>query len=155
MYRGVKSQYPSDRVVVWSIMREFLDIVEVAPEQELELHCLRYDRRVDEKGRDQVWQQSKVSAIRKRLLITAKAGGDTLNIQDAPVIVQSEVWWNRNTELQAYARAYRQGQDKTAKIYRLQAGNGMADAEMLRIQQKKTRVNEKLIGSMYGVRVVK
>lgn len=148
VYRGVKLRYPHERVAVWSVMRKFLDIIEVALEQELSVSCLRYDGRVDEKGRDRVLQQFKAEGALKPLLITAKAGGVALNIQDATVIVQLEIWWNRNTERQAYARAHRQGQENNVKIYRLQARNGRVDAEMLRVQQKKTRINEELMAPL-------
>ena len=148
VYRGIKLQSPHQRVAVWSVMRKFLDIVEVALEQELSVSCLRYDGRVDEKGRDRVLQQFKAEGALKPLLITAKAGGVALNIQDATIIVQLEIWWNRNTERQAYARAHRQGQENNVKIYRLQARNGRVDAEMLRVQQKKTKVNEELMAPL-------
>ncbi|CAD6594115.1 MAG: hypothetical protein ASARMPRED_008563 [Alectoria sarmentosa] len=86
--------------------------------------------------------------IQKALLITAKTGGVALYIQDATIIVQLGIWWNRNTERQAYARVHRQGQESGVKIYRLRARNGMVDTEMLRVQQKKTKGNEKLMAPL-------
>ena len=56
VYRGVKLEYPLERMVVGSMMRKFLDIVEVALEQELDVSCLKYDGRVDEKGEaGEIW----------------------------------------------------------------------------------------------------
>ena len=130
-------------------MRKFLNIIEVALEQELSVSCLRYDGRVDEKGREQcVTAVQGGGCIQKALLITAKTGGVALYIQDATIIVQLGIWWNRNTERQAYARVHRQGQESGVKIYRLRARNGMVDTEMLRVQQKKTKGNEKLMAPL-------
>ena len=148
LYRAVKLEYPAERVAVWSVMRKFLDIIEVALEQELNVSCPRYDGRVDEEGRDRVLRRFKEEGALKPLLITAKTGGVALNIQDATIIVQLEVWWNRNTERQAYARAHRQGQESDVKVFRLRAKNGMVDAEMLRVQQRKTKLNEKLMAPL-------
>lgn len=44
-------EYPLERVGVGSMMRKFLDIVEVALEQELDVSSLRYDGRVDENAK--------------------------------------------------------------------------------------------------------
>lgn len=59
--------------------------------------------------------------------LTAGAGGVGLNISTASIVIQLEVWWNRNAEKQAYFRAHRQGQRKNVKVFQLLARNSSID----------------------------
>jgi SNF2 family DNA or RNA helicase len=79
------------------------------------------------------------------LLITSGAGGVGLNLQGASILIQTEVWWNKNTERQAYARIYRQGQSKQVKIFRLRGLNSAIDRNILDCQERKTYTNEKIM----------
>ena len=51
------------------------------------------------------------------LLITAGAGSVGLNITAALIVIQTEVWWNTNTEIQALCRVFRQGQTEDVDTF--------------------------------------
>lgn len=56
----------------------------------------------------------------KSLLIAVDAGGVCLNITAAPVLIQTEIWWNDNTELQAPCRVFRQSQTEDIDAFRVE-----------------------------------
>ena len=49
-------------------------------------------------------------------------------------------WWNRNTELQAYGRAHRHGQQEHVQVYSLHGTNSAIDNEMRKVRDAKTNV---------------
>jgi SNF2 family DNA or RNA helicase len=52
------------------------------------------------------------------LLMSLKAGGIGLNLQEASVVILFDRWWNPATESQAIARAHRMGQKEPVHVYR-------------------------------------
>ena len=68
-----------------------------------------------------------------------------LNITAASIVIQTEVWWNANVQLQAYARVHRQGQVEESVVLQLFATNSDIDTFILSVQQKKTAVNSELM----------
>lgn len=74
-----------------------------------------------------------------------QVGGCGLNLTEASIVIQCEIWWNRNTELQAIARAYRQGQEKTVKYFRVMGRNSAICQHMRQKQEAKMTVNNALM----------
>jgi len=64
-------------------------------------------------------QEFKADDNQKPLLITSGAGGLGLKITAASVLVQMEPWFNKNVEMQAWARCVRHGQTRLVKVYKL------------------------------------
>lgn len=79
------------------------------------------------------------------LLVTPGAGGTGLNIPQASVLIQTEVWWNHNTELQVYCRMRRPGQSKDIQVYRLFATNAKVDRMILVKQTEKSSRNDRIM----------
>jgi SNF2 family DNA or RNA helicase len=52
------------------------------------------------------------------LLMSLKAGGVGLNLQEASVVILFDRWWNPAAESQAVARAHRMGQKEPVLVYR-------------------------------------
>lgn len=82
---------------------------------------------------------------RYRLTFWVKIGGVGLNLTHGSVVVQTEPWWNRSTELQAIGRCHRQLQTESVLYIRVQAKGSPIDNEILKIQKKKTAFNEELM----------
>lgn len=121
IYRHIKYSHPSENIIVFSVSVRFLDIVSIALE-EIGVETLRYDGSLNSKQRKAVQDQFALQKGQKPLLMTAGAGGVGLNLSAASVVVQLEIWWNRNVELQAYARAFRQRQTRDVTVYRCRFG---------------------------------
>ena len=144
LYDTLRREFPEERIVVFSVYRHFLDIIE----QALKLHNpkarpLRYDDTKTTDQREFVRKEFEQQRYDQILLITAGAGGVGLNLTSASIVIQTEVWWNHRRELQAYARAHRKGQSKTVKVYRLMAKNSLVDGHIKKHQRIKTKVIDK------------
>merc|ERR1719478_1359446 len=62
--------------------------------------------------RRNVLKEFKTNPNVKVILLSLKAGGEGLNLQEASHVFLLEPWWNPAVELQAVHRAYRIGQTK-------------------------------------------
>jgi SNF2 family DNA or RNA helicase len=69
--------------------------------------------------RDKRLELFKKSKDLNTILISTKAGGEGLNIQEANHIVIFEPWWNPQRIIQSIDRAYRAGQKKTVIVFNL------------------------------------
>ncbi|KAK1920451.1 hypothetical protein P3342_002751 [Pyrenophora teres f. teres] len=75
------------------------------------------------------------------LLLSGKAGGEGINIQQASIMIQTEIWWNRNAELQVYSRLLRPGQLHKVIIIRLQGKGCSIDDCIIGVQCRKKTTN--------------
>ncbi|KJH42382.1 helicase protein [Dictyocaulus viviparus] len=71
------------------------------------------------------------------LLLSTKAGGLGLNLIGASRLILFDLNWNPAVDMQAMARIWRHGQEKTCHIYRLVTA-GTIDEKILQRQLKKT-----------------
>lgn len=148
LYRWLRSTYPEEKIVVFSKYLRFLDVVAEALRKHSQLEPLRYNGTVKLAQREVVRKAFETCPQWIPLLITGDAGGVGLNITTASIAVQLEIWWNQNTELQAYGRIHRQGQLRQVKIIHLEANNSDIDAIFLRVQRKKMVMNNRLMGPL-------
>ncbi|KAI1608299.1 P-loop containing nucleoside triphosphate hydrolase protein, partial [Exophiala viscosa] len=144
LYQWCRKHKPQEKIVIFSQYLKFLDIIHQCLER-IGVEAIRYDGLVKVTDRPQVEKQFIKADPSVPLLITAGAGGTGLNLQCASIVIQTEVWWNHNTELQAIARCDRQGQKKRVLYVRLFAENSKIDAEYLQVQSRKRKVNEELM----------
>jgi SNF2 family DNA or RNA helicase len=128
LYDWIRQTYPDEKIVVFSLYRQFLDILSAALKWEHDIEALRFDGTVGSISRETVRRIFDFAHPGIPLLLTGDAGGVGLNIARASVIVQTEIWWNRNFEYQAYGRCYRQGQERLVRVFRLEARNGRIDS---------------------------
>jgi len=78
-----------------------------------------YAGHLDETERKRVLGTFRARAGPAALLISLKAGGVGLNIQEASTVVLFDRWWNPATEDQAVQRAHRFGRDRPLHVIRL------------------------------------
>jgi len=69
-------------------------------------------------------------------LISLKAGGYGLNLQEADTVIHYDPWWNPATEAQASDRAHRIGQTRPVTIYKLLM-RGTVEEKVLHLQERK------------------
>ena len=67
--------------------------------------------------RDEVIRRFKESATVRVLVLSLRAGGQGLNLQDASYVVHFDRWWNPAVESQAEARSHRMGQQYPVNVY--------------------------------------
>ena len=72
----------------------------------------------------------------KVILMSLKAGGEGLNLQEASHVLVLEPWWNPQVELQAIGRAHRIGQKRAVTAYRYITENTIEE-RMLELQVRR------------------
>lgn len=147
-YRYCREAFPDEKMLIFGEFLSFLDLLAQAFKRELSIECLRFDGSCSAKQREDVKTKFAGCDPEVPLLITGRAGGLGLNLQTASIVVQTEVWWNHNWELQAYFRAYRQGQTHEVKVFRLLARNSEIDHIILRRQREKSIRNSQIMRSV-------
>lgn len=130
LLRHVNTVRPNEQVIIFSCFLRFLDIISYALKSVLQIDCIRFDGSIDKDQKRNAQQRFTDAVGPKILLITSGSGGVGLNMQSASIVVQIEIWWNRNCERQADARCYRQGQTKEVKVFRLLPFNNATLAVM-------------------------
>jgi len=79
-------------------------------------------------------------------LISLKAGGLGLNLQDASYVIIMDPWWNPAAENQAIARAYRMGQAQSVTVYRF-ISRLTIEEKIFRLQQSKSALADSFLSS--------
>jgi SNF2 family DNA or RNA helicase len=95
------------------------------------------------RNRDQVVQRFRTGEA-SVFLISLKAGGFGLNLDEAGYCFVLDPWWNPATEAQAVDRAHRIGQSKSVMVYRLVA-KGTIEEKVMALKAAK----QELFGSVF------
>ena len=98
------------------------------------------------KQRSAVLHQFKTDPDIHIIIMSLKAGGEGLNLQEASHVFVLEPWWNPAVELQAIQRAHRIGQTKTVTAIRFITKDTIEE-RMSELQEKKQLVFEGTIDS--------
>ncbi|CZR59269.1 uncharacterized protein PAC_09161 [Phialocephala subalpina] len=144
-YQTLKTAFPGEKFIIFSPFVKFLDILSLALKKYLDVDTLRYDGTMKTVDREASRKHFAQPTCVKPLLISAGAGSLGLNITDASIVIQDSYWWNHNVELQALARAYRQGQLKVVKRVVVTGAGSEIDAFVFCNQFKKTLMNEEIM----------
>ena len=140
---------PASSILIFSESIYFLDIVEIAFENmDDPVPVVRYDGRAEAHVRGRVLEQFKeptTTTTTKVMLITRAAGGIALNIATANCVIICEPWWKRSLEIQAYKRAWRQGQTRPVSVVYLKAEDCDVEALKARTRDRKNKHNTKIM----------
>ena len=79
---------------------------------------LLFDGSMNAAARDATLASFRGDARHRALLLSLKAGGVGLNLQEASYVLHLDRWWNPAIEDQAEARAHRMGQKNPVTVYR-------------------------------------
>lgn len=91
LWEMVQKEYPGEKVLVFSLYRTWLDIIEVALKQKYGIEALRYDGDTPQSRRKEIERDFATGPSDVPLLLTAGAGGVALNLQMASVVIRTEV----------------------------------------------------------------
>ncbi|MDP4282060.1 MAG: DEAD/DEAH box helicase [Bacteroidota bacterium] len=90
-------------------------------------------------NREQVIEKFRKDPACSFFLISLKAGGAGLNLQEADYVMLLDPWWNPAAEMQAIGRAHRIGQVRKVIALRF-ISKGSIEEKILALQQKKTQL---------------
>jgi len=122
------------RVLVFCQSLKMLDLVQICCLKPKGLRCLRIDGGTDAQARAE--KVKKFNTQRDRfqcMLMTTATGGVGLNLTSADRVVLVDPAWNPATDAQAVDRAFRIGQEKEVRVYRL-IMSGLIEDKMFRLQ---------------------
>jgi DNA repair protein RAD16 len=129
-----------DKVIVFSQFGSMLDLVEFSLER-AKVRTVKLTGSMPLTARQNMLAAFRGDAAVRCILISLKAGGEGLNLQNANHVVLIDPWWNPAVDMQAVQRAHRIGQRKQVHAVRFVTKNTVED-RMLDLQKKKTLVFE-------------
>lgn len=138
-------RHPERKIVVFSHYLRFLDLLHEnlrRQDKSYNIRVLQFNGQMSLADRE----ITKVEFAEARLsdlnviLVTAGCGGAGVNLASGSVVIQSEVWWNRNEEMQAWFRVRRPGQEHEVYIYLIAATNSIVDYHIMATRNEKSKV---------------
>ncbi|XP_052124921.1 DNA excision repair protein ERCC-6-like 2 isoform X2 [Frankliniella occidentalis] len=108
----------NDKVLIFSSSLKLLDLIQKHIVKERYTHC-RLDGSTPADDRCAMVRAFNTSPDQAIFLVSTKAGGVGLNITGANVVIIFDPSWNPASDLQAQDRAYRLGQQRDVRVYRL------------------------------------
>jgi SNF2 family DNA or RNA helicase len=129
LIRYIRSAYPNEKMIIFSVFLTFLGLVEEALERGGA--CFVVYRIDGTRGKSQVDATLEDFARGLSLatcFVTAGAGALGVNMEMASKVIQADPWWNLNAEEQAYYRCCgKQGKKKNVEVYILRGSNSVID----------------------------
>jgi SNF2 family DNA or RNA helicase len=107
-------------------------------------HPLLYTGDMTTTRRDEVIQRFKEDPAHKLLVLSLRAGGQGLNLQEASYVFHFDRWWNPAVENQATDRSHRLGQTAPVHVYRYVC-EGTIEERIDTILRDKQRLFDELI----------
>jgi len=122
------------RTLVFSASLKMLDLIQICCLRPNGLPCLRIDGGTDAMARaEKVAKFQQQQSRFKCMLLTTSVGGVGLNLTSADRVVLVDPAWNPATDAQAVDRAFRIGQEREVRVYRL-IMSGLIEDKMFRLQ---------------------
>ncbi len=109
-----------------------------------EYHPLKFVGEMSSDQRDQVIRSFKADERHKVLVLSLKAGGVGLNLQEASYVFHLDRWWNPATERQAEDRSHRMGQLVPVTVYKYVC-EGTIEERIQQILAEKQRLFDEII----------
>lgn len=122
------------RVLIFSQSVKMLDLVQICCLKPQGLRCLRIDGSTDAASR--AMKVNKFQRQKDRfqcMLLSTSVGGVGLNLTSADRVILVDPAWNPAVDAQAVDRAFRIGQTKEVRVYRLIC-SGLIEDKMFRLQ---------------------
>ncbi|KAG9258556.1 SNF2 family N-terminal domain-containing protein [Emericellopsis atlantica] len=130
------------KTIIFSQWTLLLDLLEVAiGREELPGKLVRYDGGMSSGQRNEAALNFERKPDIKVILVSLRAGNAGLNLTAASRVIIMDPFWNPYIEMQAVDRAYRIGQKKEVKVYRILTQETVED-RIVELQTKKKEVVE-------------
>lgn len=140
--------YKGERIVVFSKFLGFLDILnEALVRHPSKSEVWRFDGTMSAEDRlvnKHAFNECK-SDRPKIILVTPGAGGASVSLEAASIVVQTEVWWSHNEELKAWSQVRGPAQQKEVKIYVVAAENSLVDYHVTTERNQKADVIDRFM----------
>lgn len=109
-----------------------------------ELNPLTYTGDLTSVERDRRIADFKASDLHKVLVVSLRAGGQGLNLQEASYVFHFDRWWNPAVERQAEDRSHRMGQSMPVHVYTYTC-EGTIEERIERVLQEKQALFNQLV----------
>ena len=142
LLKAIKEQDPGEKTIIFSQWTLLLDLIEVAMHHEgFQRKPERYDGCMSA-----VHRNNAAAAFRSKpevhvILVSLRAGNAGLNLTAASRVIILDPFWNPYIEMQAVDRAYRIGQQREVKVYRILTQETVED-RIVELQNKKKEIVE-------------
>lgn len=112
-----------------------------------EFNPLAYDGSMSARQKDEVITLFKQDPRHEALVLSLKAGGQGLNLQEASYVFHFDRWWNPAVERQAEDRTHRLGQKNAVTVYRYIC-EGTIEERIDRILREKQQLFDELVDNV-------
>jgi len=109
-----------------------------------EYNPLTYVGGMSSSDRDQVIRNFKANDLHKALILSLKAGGVGLNLQEASYVFHIDRWWNPAAERQAEDRSHRMGQVVPVTVFKYIC-DGTIEERIQKILAEKQQLFDEII----------
>jgi SNF2 family DNA or RNA helicase len=134
-------QETGEKTIIFSQWTLHLDLIEVAMHHAKLAKPERYDGSMSGDERSVASRRFRDNANIKVMLVSLRAGNAGLNLVAASRVIIMDPFWNPYIEMQAVDRAYRIGQTKPVKVYRILTEETIED-RIVELQEKKKEMVE-------------
>lgn len=135
---------PTDKAIVFSQYVETLRWLSVQLD---DTRCKVFHGQQKEQERDETLRWFREAPGPCTLLMSLKAGGVGLNLQEASTVVMFDRWWNPAVEDQAMQRAHRFGRDRPLHVVRFLVENTVEDRINALLGEKRNLFREYVDGA--------
>merc|ERR1719491_785656 len=133
------------RTLVFSQSVKMLDLIQICCLKPNGLRCLRIDGQTSMTSRAEVVRNFETQQKRFHcMLLTTTVGGVGLNLTSADRVILVDPAWNPATDAQAVDRAFRIGQNREVRVYRL-IMSGLIEDKMFRLQVFKMGITRTVL----------
>ncbi|RGP70165.1 DNA repair rad16 [Fusarium longipes] len=141
-----------EKTIVFSQWTLLLDLLQVAMRRENMTKPERYDGSMSATQRNIAAHNFRDGKDVRVMLVSLKAGNAGLNLTAASRVIIMDPFWNPYIEMQAVDRAYRIGQQKPVKVYRILTKETVED-RIVDLQNKKKEMVEAALDENQGASI--
>ncbi|KAM5346787.1 hypothetical protein ACJ41O_009792 [Fusarium nematophilum] len=141
-----------EKTIIFSQWTLLLDLLEVAMFHEKMIKPERYDGSMSATQRNISAHNFRDQKDVKVMLVSLRAGNAGLNLTAASRVIIMDPFWNPYIEMQAVDRAYRIGQQREVKVYRILTENTVED-RIVELQDRKKEIVEAALDEAESVKI--
>lgn len=143
-----------EKTIVFSQWTLLLDLLQVAMSHEKMAKPERYDGSMSATHRNIAARNFRDRKDVKVMLVSLRAGNAGLNLTAASRVIIMDPFWNPYIEMQAVDRAYRIGQQKEVKVYRILTKKTVED-RIVALQNQKKEIVEAALDENEGRQIAR